>query len=82
MTIKDFYNAHLCQTSGVVYQGNDAVCNGVIVRYYGEKIAALEDCTLELYAIGYSTSTTHRHSILKQIAEERGWTVHERSMVV
>ena len=81
--LRAFYEANLCRTPGVVYNGDtDCICNGVLVRYYGTKIATVEDCTLILYAIGYSVSTTKRHNILRKIAEERGWTVQERSMVV
>lgn len=74
--LRAFYEANLRRTPGIVYhKDKDCICNGVIVRYYGTKIAALEDCTLNLYAIGYSASTTFRHNILKKIAEERGWVV-------
>lgn len=82
-TLKAFYEANLCKTPGIVYNGDtDCVCRGVIVRYYGTKIAELEDNTLNLYAVGYSASTTFRHNILKKIAEERDWVVKERSISV
>lgn len=77
MTIKDFYEANLLRTTSVVYKGQDCVCNGVLVRHYGTLIAKVEGGVLELYEVGYSTSTTKRHGILKQIAEERGWEVQE-----
>lgn len=76
--IRAFYEANLCRTPGIVYNGDtDCIADGVVVRYYGAKIAELEDCTLNLYALHYSQSTTFRHNILRKIAEERGWTVKE-----